>query len=51
VVKLADSLMIHPSIVAGRIQRETNNYKILKEFGGGQNIKDVFNISPLKDEE
>jgi HTH-type transcriptional regulator / antitoxin HigA len=51
VVKLADSLMIHPSIVAGRIQRETNNYKILKEFGGGQNIKDVFNISPLEDEE
>jgi HTH-type transcriptional regulator/antitoxin HigA len=51
VVKLADSLMIHPSIVAGRIQRETNNYKILKEFGGGQNIKDVFNISPMEDEE
>ena len=51
VVKLADSLMIHPSIVAGRIQRETNNYKILKEFGAGQNIKDVFNISPVEDEE
>jgi len=51
VVKLANSLMIHPSIVAGRIQRETNNYKILKEFGGGQNIKDVFNISPVEDEE
>ena len=51
VVKLADSLLIHPSIVAGRIQRETNNYKILKEFGAGQNIKDVFNISPLEDEE
>lgn len=51
VVKLADSLMIHPSIVAGRIQRETNNYQILKEFGFGQNIKDVFNISPLEDEE
>jgi HTH-type transcriptional regulator/antitoxin HigA len=51
VVKLADSLMIHPSIVAGRIQRETNNYKILKEFGGGQNIKDVFNISTMEDEE
>lgn len=51
VVKLADSLMIHPSIVAGRIQRETNNYKILKEFGKDQNIKAVFNISPLEDEE
>ena len=51
VTRLADSLMIHPSIVAGRIQRETNNYKILKELGEGQNIKDVFNISPEKDEE
>ena len=51
VVKLADSLMIHPSIIAGRIQRETNNYKILKEFCGGQNIKDVFNISTSEDEE
>jgi len=51
VMKLADSLMIHPSIVAGRIQRETNNYKILKEFGARQNIKKVFEISPLEDEE
>lgn len=53
VVKLADLLMIHPSIVAGRIQRETNNYnsKILKEFGARQNIKDVFKISPVEDEE
>lgn len=51
VLKLADSLMIHPSIVAGRIQRETNNYRILKEFGGGQNIKEIFEISPMGDEE
>lgn len=51
ITRLADSLMIHPSIVAGRIQRETNNYRILKEFGEGQNIKDVFNIPPEKDEE
>lgn len=51
VVKLADSLMIHPSIVAGRIQRETNNYKKLREFGLGQNIKDIFKISPVEDEE
>lgn len=51
VVKLADSLMIHPSIVAGRIQRETNNYRILKEFGEGQSIKDVFKVSLLEDKE
>lgn len=51
VVRLADSLMIHPSIVAGRIQRETNNYKILKEFGERQNIKDVFNVTPMEGSE
>lgn len=50
VVKLANELMIHPSIVAGRIQRETNNYRILKEFGATQSIKDVFKISSVEDE-
>lgn len=49
VIKLADSLMIHPSIVAGRIQRETNNYRILKEFGSEVNVKDIFNILPEAD--
>lgn len=51
VVKLADELMIHPSIVAGRIQREANNYKILKEFSVTQNIKEIFDISSKGDEE
>lgn len=46
VVKLADHLMIHPSIVAGRIQRETNNYRILKEFGTEVDVREVFNILP-----
>lgn len=50
VVRLANELMIHSSIVAGRIQRETNNYKILKEFGANQNIKDIFKISSKDDE-
>ena len=49
VVKLADSLMIHPSIVAGRIQRETNNYRILKEFGAEANIREAFDFSPNMD--
>lgn len=49
VVRLADSLMIHPSIVAGRIQRETNNYRILKEFGAEVNVKEVFNLLPEAD--
>lgn len=50
VIKLADELRIHPSIIAGRIQRENNNYKILREFGASQNIKDIFKISSEDDE-
>ena len=45
VIRLADELMIHPAIVAGRIQRETGNYKILKEFGASQNVKELFKSS------
>lgn len=29
---LADNLMIHPAIVAGRIRREANNFRLLKDF-------------------
>lgn len=45
VVKLANTLMIHPSIVAGRIQRESGKYSILKEFATTQSIQSVFNLS------
>ena len=45
VVKLANALMIHPAIVAGRIQRESGKYNILKEFASSQSIKSVFNLS------
>lgn len=45
VVKLANTLMIHPSIVAGRIQRESGKYSILKEFSTNQSIKSIFNPS------
>lgn len=44
VVRLADSLMIHPAIVAGRIQRETGKYNILKEFGSSQDIQTMFGM-------
>lgn len=45
VVKLADALMIHPAIVAGRIQRESGKFNILKEFASSLSIKSVFNLS------
>lgn len=50
VVRLADSLMIHPAIIAGRIQRESGKYSILKEFASSQSIKAIFNISEKGDE-
>lgn len=48
--KLADSLMIDPAIVAGRFQKEKNNYRILKEFTGRRDLKPLFKISPLESE-
>lgn len=44
VVRLADALMIHPAIVAGRIQRESGRYHILKEFATLQDIKAIFHV-------
>lgn len=51
VVQLADSLMIHPAIVAGRIQRETSNYRILKELSGVNGIRKLFQVSSQGDQE
>ncbi len=51
VIRLADTLMIHPAIVAGRIQRETSNYRILKEFSAASSIRSIFQVSPQGDEE
>ncbi len=44
VVRLADSLMIHPAIVAGRIHKESGRYNILKEFGVAQDIRAMFDV-------
>lgn len=49
VVKLADVLMIHPAIIAGRIQRESGKFNILKEFASKQSIKSIFNLSATGD--
>lgn len=51
VIRLADTLMIHPAIVAGRIQRETSNYRILKEFSAASSIRSIFQVSSQGDEE
>lgn len=51
VVRLANTLMIHPSIVAGRIQRESGKYSILKEFATSQSISSVFKLSDSGEQE
>jgi HTH-type transcriptional regulator/antitoxin HigA len=49
--KLADSLMIDPAIVAGRYQKEKNNFRILKEFTTRRDLKPLFKASSLENEE
>lgn len=51
VTRLAEELRIHPAIIAGRIQRETNNYRILKSFATEQSIKSIFQVPQLGDQE
>lgn len=43
VVRFSDQLKIHPAIVAGRIRFEKNNYKILSQFVGRGEVKQLFN--------
>lgn len=47
VLRLAEELKIHPAIVAGRIRRENNNYRILGEFFDEkkQDLKKIFGIT------
>jgi len=40
--QLASELVIHPAIIAGRIRRETGNYRILKELVGQGGIRRLF---------
>lgn len=39
---LAEELEIHPAVVAGRIRRETRNYKILNQFVGHGMVRRFF---------
>jgi HTH-type transcriptional regulator/antitoxin HigA len=42
VLKLADALMFHPAIVAGRIKKESGKFNILKEFFDDKIDRDFF---------
>lgn len=50
IVRLANILMIHPSIIVGRIKRESGKYNILKEFSVNPSIKEIFKIAGEKNE-
>ena len=42
VIYLANSLGIHPAIVAGRIRHETNNYRLLSQLVGTGKVRQQF---------
>ena len=43
--QLADSLRVHPAIIAGRIRREQHNYKILSGLVGRGEVRKHFNMN------
>lgn len=45
VINLANSLNIHPAIVAGRVRRERDNYRLLSQFVGNGMIRSQFDFS------
>jgi HTH-type transcriptional regulator / antitoxin HigA len=42
VMELAQQLRIHPAIVAGRVRRETGNYRLLSQFVGSGEVRPLF---------
>ncbi|MFH1932222.1 MAG: ImmA/IrrE family metallo-endopeptidase [Pseudomonadota bacterium] len=42
VIQLAEELKIHPAIIAGRIRYEENNYRLLTQFIGKDQIRKLF---------
>lgn len=42
VLQLSHELRIHPAIIAGRIRRETGNYKILNDLVGQGEVRSLF---------
>ena len=42
VLQLADTLRVHPAIIAGRIRREQKNYRLLSSLVGHREVRDHF---------
>jgi HTH-type transcriptional regulator/antitoxin HigA len=43
VCNLSEQLKIHPAIIAGRVRFEKNNYRILSQLLGREEVKQLFN--------
>lgn len=46
VLEFASRLRIHPAIPAGRIRKQTGNYRILKDLVGNRQVKSLFGSRP-----
>lgn len=46
VLQLSHQLRIHPAIIAGRLRRETGNYKLLGDIVGQNEVRALFYPSP-----
>ncbi len=44
VISFAQSVNVHPAIVAGRVRRETKNYRLLSQFVGSKEVSKHFYI-------
>ncbi len=44
VIKFAEKCRITPAIVAGRIQKERNDYRLFRKFLGQKKVKNIFSI-------
>jgi HTH-type transcriptional regulator/antitoxin HigA len=42
VIAFAQSVNVHPAIVAGRVRRETGNYRLLSQFVGSNEVRSLF---------
>jgi len=42
VIAFAQSVNVHPAIVAGRVRRETGNYRLLSQFVGSNEVRPLF---------
>ena len=49
VVELANELRIHPALVAGRLRKETGNYRILSKLVSAAGYRDLFYSTRAKD--